>query len=55
MNLQIEKFNIIQSIINIQDFDLVNQIKDILDKSQKDNIKRMDINTFYAKIEEAEQ
>ena len=58
MNIQIEKLNLIQELINIQDESLIIRIKKILNsfkEQSKNNIKAMEIDTFLSKIEESEK
>jgi Txe/YoeB family toxin of Txe-Axe toxin-antitoxin module len=55
MNLQAEKINIIQQLINIQDINIIEKINELLSKSYKDNVEPMTLDKFFAKIEESEQ
>ena len=55
MNLQTEKLYIIQQLININDVNIVQNIKDLLSKSYKDKIQAMTLEKFFAKIDESEQ
>ena len=53
MNLQTEKRNIIEALINLNDKELLLKIKSLLKSNKAVNFP-MSIETFYAKIDESE-
>ncbi len=53
MDIQIQKLNIIQRLIQVNDKNVIQKIDSILAKSS-DNITPMTLEEFYARIEEAE-
>jgi hypothetical protein len=55
MNIRTEKISIIEQLINVNDAGLLKKIKSILTQSIKPKEARMDIETFFAKINESEK
>jgi len=55
INIRSEKISIIERLINIDDRELLKKIKNLLSRSAKPAPEPMDIDTFFSKIEEAEQ
>ena len=58
MNLQNEKLNLIQTIISLQDKNLVLELKQFLEAAMAKNeseMKPMSLETFYAKIAASEK
>jgi len=50
MNLQFEKFQVIQQIINIQDSNLIQKINQLINQESVPAIKPMTLNEFYDRI-----
>lgn len=55
MNLQIEKRNLIEELINLNDKEVIRKIKALLKKSSKTTLKPMSLAAFYSKIDESER
>jgi len=55
MNLQAEKLNLIELLINTDDENLLREIKSKLSKKKRTSLKSMTLETFYAKIEGSEK
>jgi hypothetical protein len=55
MNLQSEKLNVIEKLINLNDAELLLKIKNLLNKSSKASANPMSIETFFAKIDASEK
>ncbi|MDZ4845412.1 MAG: hypothetical protein SH857_07685 [Chitinophagales bacterium] len=55
MDLQTEKLNLIELLINTDDESLLKEIKSKLSKKKTASLKPMTLETFYAKIEAAEK
>ena len=55
MNIRIEKLSIIEQLINVDDKELLKKIKNLLSKKVKSNVEPMDLETFFAKIDESEK
>ncbi|HLG34891.1 MAG TPA: hypothetical protein VI757_08440 [Bacteroidia bacterium] len=55
MNIRAEKISIIEQLINVNDEGLLKKIKNILTQTVKPRPERMDIETFFAKIDESEK
>jgi hypothetical protein len=50
MNLQLEKFQVIQQIINIQDSNLIQKINQLINQESVSAIKPMSLDEFYNRI-----
>lgn len=55
MNLQFEKFQVIQQIINIQDSNLIQRINQLINQESAPAIKPMTLNEFYERISASEK
>ena len=55
MNIRVEKLSIIEQLINVDDKELLKKIKNLLSKKVKSNVEPMDLETFFAKIDESEK
>lgn len=50
MNLQFQKFQVIQQIINIQDSNLIHKINQLINQETVATISSMSLNEFYDRI-----
>lgn len=55
MNLQAEKLDLIELLINTDDASLLKEIKSKLSKKKRNSLKPMSLDAFYSKIEAAEK
>jgi hypothetical protein len=55
MNIRAEKLSIIEQLVNVNDKELLKKIKSLLTKQKKSSVQRMDLETFYSKIDESEK
>ena len=53
--MQAEKRSIIETLINLDDKELILKIKSLLQKSSKASVKPMSIENFFAKIDASEK
>jgi hypothetical protein len=54
MNLQAQKYHIIQQLINIEDLNLILKIKEIIEQESLPSLKPISIEEFYERIEAAD-